>query len=133
MPLFIPIFDRQAVTKHQFSQFLRWKNTNLKEGDPRARRGALCSHTACMPVVTTFIGFGIFRLELGSQKSVCSQKFEYRNSLSRPLHESIFKIFTKSLIDNLMKSPINRVIYTLKLNHALAKLNDALAKLNRGL
>jgi hypothetical protein len=25
---------RQAVTKHQFSQFLRWKNTNLKEGDP---------------------------------------------------------------------------------------------------
>jgi hypothetical protein len=60
--------------KQQFSQFMRWENTNLKEGDPQ--------NTACMPVVTRFIKFGIFRLKLGSQKSVCSQKFELGNSLS---------------------------------------------------
>jgi len=39
--------NRQAVTQHQFSQFLRWKN----KFNPR--------NTACMPVVKF-----IFRLEL---------------------------------------------------------------------
>jgi hypothetical protein len=39
-----------------------------------------------MPVVTTFIGFAIFRLELGSQKSICSQKFELDNSLTMNIY-----------------------------------------------